>query len=91
MAERILGDQSTKRTATALGRRQVMKADASDIPSLRFEDSEPYTDPRVHYHMSSEVRHYLNLSQWLRNYAGDPAFVVSAAASLNSHPTMLRH
>ncbi|KAG0701627.1 hypothetical protein DFH29DRAFT_1000035 [Suillus ampliporus] len=72
---------TTDNFSTLLGelehRRQVMEVDAADTPFLRFEVSEqlPYTDPQAHYHMSSEVRHYLSLSQWSRKYAGDPAFV----------------
>lgn len=68
-----------------------MKADATDAPFLHFEVSEqlPYTDPRVHYHMSSDARHYLCLSQWLRKCAGDPAFVVSTAANFSLNFTKL--
>ncbi|KAG2112868.1 hypothetical protein DEU56DRAFT_749217, partial [Suillus clintonianus] len=77
MAERIPVDKSRKRKSMALGSREVMKADAANMPSLRFEDSEqlPYTDPRAHYHISSGVRHYLRLSQWLGKNESDPAFV----------------
>ncbi|KAG0691970.1 hypothetical protein DFH29DRAFT_818506 [Suillus ampliporus] len=66
-----------------------MEANAADTPFLRFEVSEqlPYTDPQAHYHMSSEVRHYLSLSQWSRKYAGNPAFIVSTAADFNLHFT----
>ncbi|KAG2029536.1 hypothetical protein BDR03DRAFT_825481, partial [Suillus americanus] len=50
--------------------------DATEMPFLRFEDSErlPHTDPRVHYHISNGARHFLSISQWLRKNDGDPAF-----------------
>jgi hypothetical protein len=61
------------------GKRQNRKTVPLDAPSLRFEDSEqlPFTDPCAHYHISTGVRHFLNIPQWLRKNASDPAFAVS--------------
>lgn len=61
------------------GKHQTQKTVSSDAPSLRFEDSDqlPFTDPHAHYHISTGVRHYLNISQWLRKNANDPAFTVN--------------
>lgn len=88
MKERIPEGKYKKRKTTPL--RNLIAPDATEMPSLRFEESErlPYTDPRVHYHISTEARHFLGLSQWLRKNEGDPAFTVSAS-DFNFYPTML--
>jgi len=61
------------------GKSQNRKTVSLDAPSLCFEDSKklPFTDPRAHYHISTGVRHFLNIPQWLRKNANDPAFTVS--------------
>ncbi|KAG2336702.1 hypothetical protein BDR05DRAFT_896368 [Suillus weaverae] len=82
MRTRIPEDKSKKKKKTAaLHNREVqtrrhIATDATEMPFLRFEDSErlPHTDPRVHYHISNGARHFLSISQWLRKNDGDPAF-----------------
>jgi hypothetical protein len=71
-------------------RRSLIATDATEMPSLRFEDSErlPYTDPQAHYHIANGSRHFLCISQWLRKNEGDPAFTVSVS-EFNFYPTML--
>jgi hypothetical protein len=61
------------------GKHRMWKPISSDAPSLHFEDSEqlPFTDPCAHYHISTRVRYFLNIPQWLRKNANDPAFTVS--------------
>ncbi|KAF8314653.1 hypothetical protein F5887DRAFT_861233, partial [Amanita rubescens] len=48
----------------------------SSIPNLHFKNQEelPYTSPEVHYHMSSETKHKIQLATWLPEHKDDPAF-----------------
>jgi hypothetical protein len=59
-------------------KRQRFKSSGSKPVSLRFEDSDPlpYTDPAAHYHMSLSTRYFENITTWLGDNAGDPAFHV---------------
>ncbi|KAG2046721.1 hypothetical protein BDR06DRAFT_898681 [Suillus hirtellus] len=61
------------------GKSRTWKKVSSDAPSLRFEDSEqlPFTDPRAHYHISTGVRHFVDIAQWLKKNVNDPAFTVN--------------
>jgi hypothetical protein len=51
----------------------------SATPKLHFKNQEklPYTSPEVHYHMSSETKHKIQLATWLPEHKDDPAFEVS--------------
>ena len=48
-------------------------------PKLRFKNQEklPYSSPEVHYHMSSETKHKIQLATWLPKHKDEPAFQVS--------------
>lgn len=51
---------------------------------LPFSDNEdlPPTDPKVHYQISHETRHPIQLSTWLGNNKDDPALLVSLESSI---------
>ncbi len=52
----------------------------SSTPTLHFKNQEklPHTSPEVHYHMSSQTKHKIQLATWLPEHKDDPAFHVSS-------------
>ncbi|KAI0071014.1 hypothetical protein K474DRAFT_1712834 [Panus rudis PR-1116 ss-1] len=44
--------------------------------TIRFEDSDPLppTAPQLRYHISNETRYFVEIRQWLPDYARDPAY-----------------
>ena len=54
-------------------------------PKLHFKNQEklPYSSPEVHYHMSSETKHKIQLATWLPEHKDEPAFQVSCFTYFN--------
>jgi hypothetical protein len=61
--------------------------EAAGNPTVPFEEPEslPTSTPAAHHHISSDVRHKINLSEWLGNHEDDPALRVSISIVMVLH------